>query len=434
MLKTLLSPKFKKYISNTFWLIFEKVFTLGLSLAVSIYIARYLQPEAFGLLNYAISFAGIFASLSSLGVDRILVRELAKSPERRDDLLGTCFVVKLIGSTIVVVLITLILVFTNNSPLTNTLILIIASAELFRAFDVVSSFYQSLVQSKHVAQVQIVVNIIGNILKIGLLLSHASITWFAVVTAINVVFNAIGYIYSYKKRKGDPLNWSFKKSLAFQFLKESWPITLHGVALQTQAKIDQVMLGDMMNNYEVGQYSVAMKFIEMYGIIPMMLVSTFLPAVTNAKSISIELYHDRIINFYRLMFIIFLVVAIPIFFFGEEVIVLLYDEEYRPAGYLFSLFSIRILFANIGVGKNFYILNESLFKNSLLNAVIGAALNISINYFLIPIYGAIGAIIAFIISLTVSTFVVDAFFSKTRENLKLAFAGVSTFWKINKIT
>lgn len=434
MQKYLQDPKYKKYFSNTFWLIFEKVFTLGLSLVVSIYVARYLQPEAFGLLNYAISFAAIFGTISSFGIDRLLVRELAKDPDKKDELLGTCFVIKLVGSVVVVVLITVILFFMKTDSLTNTLILIIASAELFRAFDVVGSFYQSLVQSKYVARTQIVINIISNLLKVGLLLGHATVTGFAVITALNVVFNAIGYVYSYKKRKGDPLQWNFKKELSYKFLSESWPIMFHGIALQTQAKIDQVMLGDMLSNNEVGQYSVAMKFIEIYAIIPMMLVRTFSPAVTKAKAISTELYHDRVINFYRLMFALFLIVGIPIFFFGEQSIVFLYGEEYRPAGFLFSLFSIRILFTNIGIGKGFYVVNESLFKNSLLNAVIGAITNITVNYFLIPIYGTIGAIIATVVSFTVSTFIVDAFFPKTRENIRLALTGISTFWRIHKVT
>lgn len=433
MFKALLNPRFKKFISNAIWLISEKILTLGLSLVVNIYIARYLQPEMFGLLNYALAFAGIFSTLTSLGVDRILVRELVKDPDKRDALLGTCFVIKLIGSIVYVFLICGILFLMNTNPLTNTLIFIVASAELFRAFDVVGSFYQSLIQSKHVARVQITVNIIGNLLRIVLLLMHASVEWFAVVTAINVILNAIGFVYSYMKRSGNPLLWTFKKTLAFEFLRESWPIALQGIAYQTATKIDQVMLGSLMNNYEVGQYSVAMRLIEIYGIVPLMLMSTFSPSVTKAKTISLQLYHDRIANFYRLMFILFLVVAIPIFFFGEGAIVMLYGEEYAPAGYLFSLLSFRIFLGNFGVGKMFYVLNESLFKISLLTAIVCATVNIAANYLLIPIYGSMGAIIASFISLG-SGFIVDTLFYKTRVNLRLAILGLSSFWKLDKVS
>src|SRR5690606_19352571 len=129
-----------------------------------------------------------------------------------------------------------------------------------------------------------------------------------------------------------------------------------------------------------------------------------------------------------------LVTAIPTFLLGEQVITLLYGVEYQAAGFLFSLFSIRLLFTNLGTAKSLYVVNESLFKNSLLNAVVGAITNITVNYFLIPIYGSIGALIATVVSFTLSAFGVDLFFEKTRINNKLLFKGVTTFWRLNKIS
>src|SRR5688572_30948770 len=92
------SQRFKKYFENVSWLIFEKGFTLLVGLVVGIYVARYLEPEQFGLLNYAISFVSIFSAFSTLGMDQIIVRELATQPEKQADLLGTGFILKLCGS------------------------------------------------------------------------------------------------------------------------------------------------------------------------------------------------------------------------------------------------------------------------------------------------------------------------------------------------
>jgi O-antigen/teichoic acid export membrane protein len=403
-------------------------------MVAGIYVARYLQPESYGMLNYAISFVGILSAFSALGVNRILVRELALAPEKRDEIMGTCFILKFVGAIFLFLIMSVVLVLMGNTPLTNTLIVIIAAAEMFKALDVIDSFYQAKVLSKNVARVQIIVNLVGNLLKVALIFMQAPLVWFAAVTALNSLFNGMGFLYTYWRKDGNPLRWVFRKDLAFSFLRESWPITLQGLALQTQAKIDQVMLGKMISNYEVGQYSVAMRMIEIFTFIPTILVGTFAPAVTKAKAISQKLYFDRIVNFYRLMFVLFLAISIPIFFLGERLVVLLYGVEYRAAGFLLSLFSIRLLFANIGSGKSLYVVNESLFRNSLLNAVVGAITNITVNYFLIPIYGSIGALFATIISFTVNVFVVDSFFAKTRVHQKLIFRGIFTFWKLNKIT
>lgn len=53
-------------------------------------------------------------------------------------------------------------------------------------------------------------------------------------------------------------------------LKQSWPLVVFGLALYVQAKVDQVLIGDLLRgtlgeagaNAEVGQYSAALKMIE----------------------------------------------------------------------------------------------------------------------------------------------------------------------------
>jgi O-antigen/teichoic acid export membrane protein len=114
--------------------------------------------------------------------------------------------------------------------------------------------------------------------------------------------------------------------------------------------------------------------------------------------------------------------------------VVLYGEEFRPAGYLLSLFAIRLLFTNMGVAKASFITNESLFKYSLLTAVVGAAINIGMNYFLIPPFKAIGAIWATIGSFTVSIFLMDLLFAGTRRNLGWMVKGMFSFWRIHKVS
>ena len=70
---------------------------MAVGFTVGIYVARQLGPSKYGLLNYAISLVGIFSVVISLGLDQIVVRELVKTPENRDKLLGTTFILRVIG-------------------------------------------------------------------------------------------------------------------------------------------------------------------------------------------------------------------------------------------------------------------------------------------------------------------------------------------------
>lgn len=422
-----------KYATNLSWLVFEKVFTLLVATVVGIYVARYLQPERFGLLNYAISFVGIFSAFSTLGLDQILVRELARDLTHKNDLLGTAFVLKVGGSILFMLVLGVVLLFIGNDGFTNSMIFVIAAAEIFRVFEVINYFYQAKVLSKYVIRVQLGINLFASVLKVGMVYYQAPLMWFAWIILLTSLFNALGFLYTYNRHDGPIIHWTFRKDLAINLLKESWPLTFYGLALYTQARIDQVMLGKMLSHHEVGQYSVALKIIEMFGFIPMIIMSTFAPAIAKAKAVSQDLYTDRLINFYRFLFLVFVVVAAPLFLFGEEIIVVLYGREYQPAGLLLSLFALRLFFSNMGVGKSAFIINESLFKYSLAATAVGASVNIASNYLLIPKYGTTGAIAASFISFTVSIFLLDLFFERTRSNQKLMFKGIFSFWRLTRI-
>ena len=79
------SPGFRKYFTNTGWLFFERIATAVIALFVSMYVARYLGPSKYGLLNYAISFAGLFSAIATLGLDKIVVRDLVGYKKKRDE-------------------------------------------------------------------------------------------------------------------------------------------------------------------------------------------------------------------------------------------------------------------------------------------------------------------------------------------------------------
>ena len=107
------------------------------------------------------------------------------------------------------------------------------------------------------------------------------------------------------------------------------------------------------------RYSVALKMIESLGFLPSIVVASLAPAITRARLENQELYVTRIVNQYRLMFVMFLVTAVPLYFLAQPFMVLFFGEEYRPAGYLLSLFAIRLFFTNMGVAKMSFITNEN---------------------------------------------------------------------------
>jgi O-antigen/teichoic acid export membrane protein len=434
------SEGFRRYFANTSWLLVERVVRLVVVLGTGILVARYLGPSLFGQLNYATGFVGIFFALTTMGLDEIVVRDLVKHPERRDALLGTAAVIKFLGSLLLVVLVLLSSLFKDMDGLTASLVVVIAAAELLRPFGVVDWYFMAEVRSKQTVVVQMVQVVVSALFKIGLVYFGAPLLWFAWVYVLETLTLSIGYVLAYGRAGHSWRSWKYDRKEAGYLMQQSWPLIIFGMALYVQAKIDQVMIGDMLRtrlgaeaaNAEVGQYSNALKMIEALGFLPVIVQKSLAPAITRAKALGNGQYEDRLLNQYRLMFLMFLVTAIPLYFLAEPLMVLLFGEAFRPSGVLLSLFAIRLFFTNMGVGKSSFITNESLFKYSLLTGVVGAAVNIGMNYLLIPPFKSVGAIWATIGSFTISIFLMDLLFKNTRENLKWMCIGIISFWKFHR--
>jgi O-antigen/teichoic acid export membrane protein len=431
----------KQYLTSTGWMLADRLVRLAVVLVTGIFMARYLGVERFGQLNYASGVVGLFFTLTIMGLDEIVVRDLVRDPDKRPSLLGTTAVLKFLGALLLLVLVYATTLVEQMEDYTTALVMIIALAELLKPMVAVEYWFQARVNGGPMARVSIAETLLGAGYKLLLIYIQAPLMWFAWSYVIETAVMALGNAWVYRAQGFRLAEWRWEKTLAVDILRQSWPLIIYGVALLVQARIDQVMIYGVLESVvgsgaayqEVGQYSVALRMVEALGFLPVVLQKSFAPAITGAKQRSPEQYAQRLTDFYRLMFLLFLLTAIPLYFLAEYVVVLLYGESYRMAGHLLALFGARLFFTNMGVAKTSFITNESLFKYSLLTVLIGATVNVSLNYFLIPTMRANGAIISSLVSFTVSIFIVDLFFPATRRNLQFMVKGILTFWQLYRI-
>ncbi|WP_149976178.1 flippase [Microcystis aeruginosa] len=439
MLKTLkvnydkLGTNFKKQISNMSWLFFEQFISLVIGLFVGIWVARYLGPDRYGQYNYALSLVALFMPLVQLGLNGIVVREIVfqKDANSRDEILGTTFVIRLVtGTTAVFLSVGTVIYLRPGDTLSHWLVGIIAAGNILLAFDTIDLWFQSQVKSKYTVISRTTDSLVFSIVKVLLIQLRASLIAFAVATAAKGTIKIIGLSICYRIDGLSLRNWSVNLSRAKFLLWESWPLFFSGLAIMIQAYIDQVMLGQMIGDAEVGQYSAAMQLIAVFGFIPMVVCQSLAPAVTEAKIASNSLYFNRLENIYRLMFILFLLVSIPIFLWSSKIVIILFGQEYKEAGTLLSLFAVRLFFTNFGVAKSLFITNESLFKYSMLTAIIGSLVNVILNYVLIPHYAAVGALWATIASFATTVFLIDLLYPRMYGNLILMGKAALYPWRL----
>ena len=428
----LASQGFRKYFANTSWLLGERVLRMAISLFVGIYVARYLGPERYGLLSYALSFVWLFSALASLGLDDILVRELVNHPEKRQNLLSTVFWLKVCGTVVMGTAIVVVLQFKTEDQQTYWLIAIITFGFLFQATNVVEFYFQALVQSKFTVRAQVLQLLMTSLFKIYLVWSEAELVWFALALMLDQAVVAVLLLILYRRKVENfpffSLTWEKTKLL----MRDAWPLIFTGMVVSIYMKIDQVMIKEMLNAKEVGVYAAAVKLCEAWYFVPTVVTASLYPAIISVKQKNEKLFQERLQKLYDLMVWGSIAVALPTTLVADWLILILYGNEFKDASDVLRIYIWAGLFVSIGVASSKWLVAENLAIYSFYRTTLGAMLNIGFNLWLIPIYGIKGAAFATLIAQCSVSFMCLGFFKKTRKNFWIAANALSPYGAIKR--
>ena len=408
------SETFKKYFKNTSWLFAEKILRILISFLVTVLVIRYLGPEQFGLLSYAISFFGLFSAISVLGLESISIRELVKYPGKRDNILGSVFLLRLVGGIVTVILIALTLFISNESTDISILILIISTSAIFQSFSVVDYYFRAEVKAKYSVYVMMASVLFTSSLKILIIILEAPLIYFAIAFSVEFLITAAGFLTVYKNNSLKIINWKFQKELALSLLKDSWPLILSGLVVSVYMKIDQVMIKNMLNSEEVGYYAAAVRLSEAWYFIPIALTNSLFPAIINAKEIGKNFYFNRIQKLYDILAWIAISIAVPVSIFSSDIINILYGSEFKSAAPVLTIYIWAGVAVFLGVASGQYLITENFTQLSFFRTFIGMVINVILNLVLIPKYGIVGAAVATLISYSVAVFSI-ILFPKTKK-------------------
>ncbi|MBV6624849.1 MAG: flippase [Rivularia sp. (in: Bacteria)] len=423
--------KLRKVISNTGWLFADRILRMGAGLLVGVWVARYLGAEQYGLFNYALAFVSLFSPIFTLGLDDVVVRQLVKESSNKTEILGTTFGLRLIGGIVSVLLaVGSLFVLKEQNILTIWLVIILAMTGIFRTADTIELWFQSQVQSKYTVIAKNIAYLISTFIKVGLILIKAPLLAFAWATLAEIVIGAIGLFAIYQVKGFSQLwNWRWSFTTAKRLLKESFPLIFSGFAILIFMKIDQIMLGEMKGNNEVGIYSAAVRISELWYFIPTAIVSSVSPSIYAAKEESEHHYYKRIGQLLRLLTYISLAIAIPMTFLSKHIVSIMFGSGYLEASTILAVHIWASLFVFMGVATLPWFIAEGLNHISLGKTLLGAVLNIILNYFLIPKYSGLGAAIATISSQAAAAFFSNAVDKRTRKLFQVQLQSFIPFYK-----
>ena len=412
MFKTFLK---NKIVKNASWLIVGKIIQMVINLVVGILTARYLGPSNYGLINYAGAYTAFFASLCTLGINSVIVKEFVDAPNEDGKILGTSLGLRAISSMLsALTIIGISMVVDANEPTTKLVVVLCSIGVVFHIFELFNYWFQYRLQSKKTAIATLIAYIITAIYKIILLASGSSVIWFALATSVDYICIAVILFAFYKKDKGGKLSFSWKYGKSI--LKKSYHFILHGLMVAVYGQTDKIMLKHMINETEIGYYSTAVAICSMWGFVMSAIIDSMIPPIMEAFNKNKEKYNQMNRLLYCIIFYVSMVVSLAFIFFGDVAINILYGEAYLPASAPLKIITWYTAFSYWGVARNAWIVCENKQKYLKYIYLSAAAANVILNIIFIPPFGAVGAAIASLAAQIVTTLIVPFFIKDMREN------------------
>jgi O-antigen/teichoic acid export membrane protein len=262
--------------------------------------------------------------------------------------------------------------------------------------------------------------------KIWLLAANKGVIWFAAASVIDALAVAILLLIFYRKNHGQRIAVNF--SLGKNLLGRSYHFIITGIMVLIYTQIDKIMIGQMLDEYQLGLYSAALSVCTLISFVPDAILTSARATVFNAKQ-SGEHYLRRLKQTYAIIFWVCAGIAFLISVLAPVIVNIIYDEQYVGAISTLSLLVWYVPLSYLGLARGIWIVTEDKNKYSKYYTFWGVIMNVGLNAFMIPLWGILGATIATIITELFTLFITPLFYKETKIHTKYVLEAITFNFK-----
>ena len=405
-----------KIIKNSGWLVSDKIFGMIIGVFITAITARYFGPELFGQFNYVLALVSIFTALSTLGLETLTVKYIIEKDYDEGMVLCTSFFLRIIGGIILTITsASVIQLIEPNARELHFLVLIMSFTMVVKSFEVIEYWIRAHQKAKISSVIRILVYIFTAVLKLLVVYYSGNLIHLSLVYMVDGIITGIALVIVYFKIREEKSIWRVNLHYAAKILSKCWYLILSGLMVTLYMRIDQVMLGYLIQDRsEIGYFSAAVRIAEMWYFIPMAVITAFTPVIMNKKKTDQNGYIKSVQLLYSIMAWMGICFGIVILFLSKPIIEIIYGQEYLKAATILSISIWAGTFAMLGSARSIWLICEGLQKYTLIYTFGGLLINISLNILLIPHFGSHGAAISTLVSQFATSIIILVFFKKTR--------------------
>ena len=408
--------KTQSVVKNSVWLISESIITMVISLIIGIVSARFLGPNNYGLVNRFLPYISLANSICTFGLQSIIIKRIAQdsSEENIAAVVGSTMLFRLVLSFISIIVINIYALYiAKQEDMSLLVISVLQSISLiFNVYEILTYYFHARLQSKYIAISTVITSVVIGCWKVILLITKASVVWFAFSTTLQSLVQLIFNYRFFKKQFSHPLVYQGK--LLKEMLGDSYHLLLASMGIAIYGQVDKIMIGNMAGNELLGIYSAAYAIATMWYFVPQAIANSLRSRIFEESD-----DESAFSNNVRVLFLIITILGIcagigfgviPQFLIG-----LLYGEQYLGGTRALMILGWVGVFANIGTVRSIWLVGKGLQRFSKYFTLMGALLNIILNYFLIQKYGINGAAVSTVVSQACVQLVFPLFFADTRQ-------------------
>ena len=392
----------RNFISNLGFLLFVNLLVkpfwiLGIDRTVQ----NTVGAADYGIYFTLFNFSLLFQVVLDFGFNNFNNRQIAQRPERIREYFSTTMIAKfifVIAYTIIIFIAAFGIHF--NTYQLHVLMLMVIMQILLSFY----SFLRSNVAAMQFFKTDAVLSVLDKIITCiicsvliwgnipGIKITIENFIWVQIIGYL--IAGTVATVIVFKYASG--IKWHFDKLLVKDIIKKSFPYALLGFLMTVYYRVDAVMIERMSGpngSTEAGIYASAFRLLDSLNILGYLMAGILLPLFAKMISSKQDITHLFDLSF-KLMLVISASAGIPVLFYREPIMQLLYISGDAYSAQILGL--LMISFISISL---IYVFGSLLTANGsirILNliSIAGLVVNVVINCFLIPTEKALGASIA----------------------------------------
>ena len=400
---------------NAAWIIGCKIVQSLISFVIGLLTARYLGPSNYGVISYVASVVAFALPIMQLGLKQTLVKEFIQSPDREGQVLGTALVINMISSIFCMLgSVAFVAIADAGDQITILVCALYSLTLIFQATEMTQYWFQSKLLSKYPSIATLCAYIVVALYKVFLLVTQKSVVWFALSNVLDYFLISVLLMIMYKKVGGQRLqiNWQVGREM----LSRSKYYIIPSLMVMIFQHTERIMIKLMIGEAETGFYSAAITCIGISSFVFSAVIDSARPVILETKEKDQAAYEKRLMQLYSIITCMSLAQSIGMTLLAKPLVMVLYGSEYAKTASILAVAVWYVTFSYYGMVRNIWILAESKQKYLTGINVAGAIANIVLNVCLIPIWGAIGAAVASLVTQFFTNVVIGFIFKPIRHN------------------